>query len=118
MTLKRSLPIVLLTLALAMGSVAIAYAPVTSQTTITTPVISPTSPTASDIVTIATNVTSSMIKNVTITYTTDNWKSSNITIVATYNSTTTVAKGQIPALAASIHVEYLSWHSTLSPTGW
>jgi hypothetical protein len=107
MTLKRYLPIVFVTLALAIGSVAIAHAP-TSQTIIRPPVISPTSPTASDIVTVATNVTSSRstIKNVTITYTTDNWKSSNITIVATYNATSNTAKAQIPALAAHTHVEY------------
>src|SRR5260370_14567965 len=107
MTSKRRLPIMLLTLALAVGSVAIVHAP-PSVTTIRTPVISPTSPTSSDIVTVATNVTSSRstIKNVTITYTTDNWKSSNITVVATYNSTSTTAKGQIPALPPSTHVEY------------
>jgi hypothetical protein len=107
MATKRGLSILLLTLAIAIGSVAIVHAP-PSVTTIRTPVISPTSPTSSDIVIVATNVTSSRstIKNVTITYTTDNWKSSNITVVATYNSTSTTAKGQIPALPPSTHVEY------------
>jgi hypothetical protein len=107
MATKRGLSILLLTFAIAIGSVAIVHAP-PSVTTIRTPVISPTSPTSSDIVTVATNVTSSRstIKNVTITYTTDNWKSSNITVVATYNSTSTTAKGQIPALPPSTHVEY------------
>jgi len=107
MPTKRSLSILVLTLALAIGSVAIVHAP-TSVTTMRTPVISPASPTSSDIVTVASNVTSSRstIKNVTITYTTDIWKSSNITVVATYNSTSTTAKGQIPALAPGTHVEY------------
>ncbi len=107
MTSKRRLPIVLLTLALAIGSVAMVHAP-PSVTTIRPPVITPTSPTSSDIVTVATNVTSSRstIKNVTITYTTDNWKSSNTTVVASYNSTSNTAKGQIPALPPSTHVEY------------
>ncbi len=107
MTSKRRLPIVLLTLALAIGSVAMVHAP-PSVTTIRPPVITPTSPTSSDIVTVATNVTSSRstIKNVTITYTTDNWKSSNTTVVASYNSTSNTAKGQIPALPPSTHIEY------------
>jgi hypothetical protein len=48
----------------------------------------------------------STIKNVTITYTLDNWKSTNTTIVATYNATTTTATGRIPALASGGHVEY------------
>ncbi|HVH14996.1 MAG TPA: hypothetical protein VNA15_04680 [Candidatus Angelobacter sp.] len=107
MKTKGSLSILLCTLALAVGSVAIVHAP-TSVTAIRPPIISPTSPTSSDIVTVATNVTSSRstIKNVTITYTTDNWKSSNNTIVATYNSTSNTAKAQIPALPPSTHVEY------------
>ena len=109
MMTKRSLPLLLLVLALAFGSVAIAHAPPPSQPpVIGTPVISPTSPTSSDTVTVSVNVTSarSTIKNVTITYTTDNWKSMNATVVATYNATTTTATGRIPALAPGAHVEY------------
>ena len=107
MATKRSLSILLLTLAFAIGYVAIVHAPV-SVTTIRPPVISPASPTSSDIVTVATNVTSSRstIQNVTITYTTDNWKSSNVTVVATYNSTSNTAKAKIPALPPTTHVEY------------
>jgi uncharacterized membrane protein YciS (DUF1049 family) len=41
-----------------------------------------------------------------MTYTTDNWKTTNTTVVATYNSTTTTATGRIPALASGGHVEY------------
>jgi hypothetical protein len=109
MTTKRSLPILLLTLALVIGSVAIAHAPPPSQPpVIGTPTISPTAPTSGNIVTVSVNVTSarSTIKNVTITYTTDNWKSTNTTIVATYNATITTATGRIPALASGAHVEY------------
>jgi len=107
MATKRSLSILLLTLAFAIGYVAIVHAPA-SVTTIRPPVISPASPTSSDIVTVATNVTSSRstIQNVTMTYTTDNWKSSNVTVVATYNSTSNTAKAKIPALPPSTHVEY------------
>jgi hypothetical protein len=61
-----------------------------------------------DIVTVATNVTSSRstIQNVTVTYTTDNWRSSNTTVVATHSSTSNTAKAKIPALPPSTHVEY------------
>ncbi len=109
MRTKQSLPILLLTLALVIGSVAIAHAPPPSQPpVIGTPIISPTAPTSGNIVTVSVNVTSarSTIQNVTITYTTDNWKSTNTTIVSTYNATTTTATGKIPALASGAHVEY------------
>src|SRR6266702_2686446 len=108
MTTKRSLPILFLTLALVAGSVALAHAPPSQAPVIGTPVINPTSPAFGDAVTVSVNVTSarSTIKNVTITYTTDNWMSTNTTIVATYNATTTTATGRIPAFAAGAHVEY------------
>jgi hypothetical protein len=109
MMAKRSLPILLFTLALAFGSIALAHAPPPVQPpVIGTPAISPTSPTASDTVTVSVNVTSarSTITNVTITYTTDNWKSTNTTIIATYNTTTTTATGRIPALGPGTRVEY------------
>jgi hypothetical protein len=109
MTTRQSLPILLLTLALVIGSVAVAHAPPPSQPpVIGTPIISPTAPTSSNIVTVSVNVTSSRstIKNVTIAYTTDNWKSTNTTIIATYNATTTTATGRIPAFGPGTHVEY------------
>src|SRR6266481_8132838 len=109
MMTKRGLPILLLTLALVIGSVAVAHAPPPSQPpVIGTPIISPTAPTSGNIVTVSVNVTSarSTIQNVTITYTIDNWKSTNTTIVASYNATTTTATGKIPALASGAHVEY------------
>ena len=107
MMTKRSLSVLLLTLAFAVGSIGLAHAPPSQPPVIGTPIISPTSPTSSNPVTVSVNVTSarSTIKNVTITYTNDNWKS-NTTIVATYNATTTTATGQIPALASGGHVEY------------
>ena len=109
MMTKRGLPLFLLTMALVLGSVAIAHAPPPIQPpVIGTPVISPTSPTSSDTVSVAVNVTStrSTIKNVTITYTTDNWKSTNTTVVAAYNATTTTATGRIPTAGPGAHVEY------------
>src|SRR5260370_28958668 len=109
MRTRRSLPILVVTLSLVMGSVDIAPAPPPSQPpVIGTPIISPTAPTSGNIVTVSVNVTSarSTVKNVTMTYTTDNWKSTNTTIVSTYNSTTTTATGKIPALASGAHVEY------------
>lgn len=105
----QRLSILVLTLALAIGTVALAHAPPPVQPPIIgTPVISPTSPSSSDIVTISVNVTSarSTINNVTITYTTDNWKSTNTTVVSMYNATTTTATGRIPALGPGVHVEF------------
>jgi hypothetical protein len=84
-------------------------APIVDNTppTIGTPTIKPISPGPSDIVTVTVNVTDdSSVKNVSITYTTDNWKSVNKTLVATYNGTTHLATAQIPALQFGGHVEY------------
>src|SRR2546421_9932484 len=108
MTTKRSLPIFFLTLALVVGSVALAHAPPPSQPpVIGTPIINPTSPALGDAVTVSVNVTSarSTIKNVTITYTTDNSTATNTTILATYNATTTTTTGRIPASAPGAHVD-------------
>ena len=81
--------------------------PDTTPPSIGTPVISPTSPSASDIVTILVNVTDNRsVQNVTIVYTTDNWQSVNTTVTASYNATTTTATGQIPALSSGGHVAY------------
>src|SRR2546425_10472061 len=108
MTTKRSLPILFLTLALVAGSVALAHAPPSQPPVIGTPIINPTSPAFGDAVTASGNVTSARytIKNVTITSTTDNWSSTNTTIVATYNATTTPDTGRIPAFAAGRHDEH------------
>jgi hypothetical protein len=84
-------------------------APIVDNTppTIGTPTIRPSSPGPSDTVTVSVNVTDdSSVKNVSITYTTDNWKSANKTLVANYNGTTYIATAQIPALTFGGHVEY------------
>jgi hypothetical protein len=84
-------------------------APIVDNTppTIGTPTIKPSSPGAGDTVTVSVNVTDdSSVKNVSITYTTDNWKSVNKTLVATYNGTTDIATAQIPALQYGGHIEY------------
>jgi hypothetical protein len=81
--------------------------PDTTPPSIGTPIISPSSPSASDIVTIQVNVTDNhSVQNVTIVYTTDNWQSVNTTITTSYNATTTTATGQIPALTNGGHVAY------------
>jgi hypothetical protein len=84
-------------------------APICDNTppTIGTPTIKPSSPGPSDTVTVTVNVTDdSSVKNVSITYTTDNWKSVNKTLLATYNGTTHLATAQIPPLQFGGHVEY------------
>ena len=48
----------------------------------------------------------SSVQNVTIIYTTDNWKMVNTTLLASYNATTTTATAQIPALANGGHVAF------------
>src|SRR5713226_6979779 len=85
-------------------------APIVDNTppTIGTPTITPSSPGSSDTVTVKVNVTDtgSGVKNVSITYTTDNWKSVNKTLLANYNITTHYATAQIPPLQYGGHVEY------------
>src|SRR5439155_13477190 len=58
--------------------------------------------------TVYVNVTDqhSSVQNVTIIYTTDNWKMVNTTLLASYNATTTTATAQIPALASGGHVAF------------
>src|SRR5207244_13647087 len=78
----------------------LAHAPPNTPPTIGTPIIQPSSPTYNAPATVSVNVTDqhSSVQNVTITYTTDNWKMVNTTILASYNATTTTATAQIPAL--------------------
>ena len=72
------------------------------------PVFTPSSPSATDIVTVRVNVTDnrSGVNNVTVVYTTDNWHATNKTLLATYNATTTTASAHIPALTAGGHVSF------------
>src|SRR5213593_4281678 len=91
--LRLSICLVMASL-LVLGAPLMVHAPPpdTTPPSIGTPVISPSSPSASDIV--------------TIVYTTDNWQSVNTTVTTSYNATTTTATGQIPALSAGGHVAY------------
>lgn len=82
--------------------------PDTTPPVIGNPVFTPSSPSATDPVTVRANVTDnrSGVNNVTVVYTTDNWHATNTTLLATYNATTTTASAHIPALAAGGHVSF------------
>ena len=86
----------------------LAHAPPNTPPVIGTPVIQPSSATYSAPATVYVNVTDqhSGVQNVTIIYTTDNWKMVNTTLLASYNATTTTATAQIPALASGGHVAF------------
>ena len=73
---------------------------------INTPTISPASPGPNDQVTVNVTVTAgSGVKNVTIHYTTDAWKT-NATVAASYNSTSQLAIAHIPPLYNGGNVTY------------
>lgn len=97
--------IVAATLAL---SAPIAFAPQASSPTIGTPVIKPTSPTHTDTVKVSVNVTEAHpgVLNVSIVYTTDNWRSVNVTVPAAFNSTLQIWTASIPPLANGGHVSF------------
>jgi len=59
-------------------------------------------------VTVSVNVTDagSGVKNASVTFTTDNWKSTNTTLLGSYNITSHMATAQIPAQQFGGHVEY------------
>ncbi len=80
----------------------------TTPPTISNPWIKPASPSSGDSVTVFVNVTDtgSGVKNVNITYTTDNWKNTNTTVLGSYNITSGVGKTVIPAQMYGGHVEY------------
>ena len=82
--------------------------PDTTPPVIGTAVFSPSSPSATDSVTVLVNVTDnrSGVNNVTVVYTTDSWHAVNSTLLAMYNATTTTATAHIPALAAGGHVSF------------
>ena len=74
---------------------------------ISTPTISPASPGPNDQVTVNVTVTAGVgVKNVTIHYSTDNWKSTNTTVVSSYNSTSQRAIAHIPPLYNGGNVTY------------
>ncbi len=104
--IARNLAFVL-SLLLLLPSIAIVAAPPPGPN-ISTPSISPSSPRPSDQVTVTTTVTAgnSGVLNVTLVYTTDNWKTTNTTVVASYNSTSQQATAHIPPQYGGGHVEY------------
>ncbi len=73
-----------------------------------TPTIQPSSPGPNDPVTVSVLVTDtdSGVKNVSIIYTSDNWRSVNTTLVASYNAVSQVATVQIEAQKSGGHVAY------------
>ena len=75
---------------------------------ISAPSISPTSPGANDQVTVTVTVTAGAVgvHNVTVVYSTDAWKASNKTVIASYNSTSQKATANIPPLYNTGKVEY------------
>ncbi len=84
--------------------------PITDNTPpiIGAPTIQPVSPGPSDTVAVSVVVQDpdSGVKNVSIVYTTDNWKTVNKTLVATYILSTQTATAQIPALQSGGQVVY------------
>jgi len=96
-----------LSLLLLLPAVAMVAAPPPGPN-ISTPGISPSSPGPTDRVTVTTTVTAgnSGVLNVTLVYTTDNWKTTNTTVVASYNSTSQQATAHIPPQYNGGHVEY------------
>jgi len=75
---------------------------------ISTPSILPSSPGPSDQVIVTATVTAGNagVLNVTLVYSTDNWKTTNTTVVASYSSTSQQAMAHIPPQYNGGHVEY------------
>ena len=94
-------------LVLLLPAIAIVAAPPPGPN-ISTPSISPSSPGPNDQVTVTATVTAgnSGVLNVTLVYTIDNWKTTNTTVVASYNSTSQQATAHIPPQYSGGHVEY------------
>ena len=80
----------------------------TTPPVIQNPTIQPTAPGANDAVTVTAIVTDpdSPVFSVSVYFTTDNWKTVNDTVIASYNTTTHAATAQIPAQAGGSHVQY------------
>ncbi len=91
---------------LLLQAVAIVAAPPPGPS-IGTPSISPSSPGPNDQVTVTATVTAgnSGVKNVTVVYSTDSWKT-NTTVVASYNSTSQLATAHIPPQRNGGQVQY------------
>ncbi len=76
--------------------------------TIGTPVYLPSTPTTTDHVVISFNVTDtgSGVKNATVYYTTDNWVSTNQTITAAYDLSSSVARATMPLFNVNTVIKY------------
>jgi hypothetical protein len=94
-------------LLLVLPSISVVAAP-PSGLSIGAPSISPSTPGPNDQVTVNVTVTAGTIgvKNVTLHYTTDSWKTTNTTVIATYNATTQHAIAHIPPQYNGATVEY------------
>ena len=89
-------------------AVAIVAGPRPGGPSISTPTISPAQPGPSDQVTVNSTVSAGTtgVKNVTIIYTTDAWKTTNTSVLASYNPTSQIALAHIPPEPGATHIEY------------
>ena len=93
---------------LALSVPLLVFAPNTTPLNIGTPVTQPSSPTPSSSVTVSVNVTQSHpgVMNVSIVYTTDNWRLVNATVRATTNAARVTWNATIPPLSNGGHVAF------------
>lgn len=92
---------------LLLPAIAIVAAPPSPNIHFSAPSLSPSTPGPNDQVTVNVTVTANAgIQNVTLHFTTDNWKTTNTTVVASYDSTTHIALAHIPPQYNGGHVEY------------
>ena len=93
---------------LVIPAVALVAGPKPSGPNISTPTIVPALPGPSDEVTMNATVSAGAtgVQNVTVVYTTDGWKMTNTTVVASYNSTSQAALAHIPPEPGATHVEF------------
>jgi hypothetical protein len=89
-------------------AVAIVAGPRPGGPSISTPTISPALPSPNDQVTVnaTVNAGATGVQNVTVVYTTDSWKATNTTVLASYTSTSQIALAHIPPEPGATHVEY------------
>lgn len=96
-----------LTFLLLLPAISIVAAPPPPNIHFSQPSVSPAMPGPNDQVTVNVTVTANAgIQNVTLHYTTDGWKTTNTTVVASYNSTSQIALAHIPAQYNGGRVEY------------
>ena len=92
---------------LLLPGIAVVAAPSPPNIHFSTPTILPSSPGPNDQVTVNVTVTANAgIQNVTLHYTTDNWKTTNSTVLASYDQTTHITLAHIPPQYNGAHVEY------------